>query len=352
MPTIDFTVEGLTKLAAAPGTRVEYRSRRHAGLALRVSGPTAKYPDGRKIFSTVYRFGAEQQRDTYHPPYSQLSLTEAIKRWKGTIAAVETGTNPAAVKRERRMAAKPREPDTVRRVVQRYVKDHLSTLSLTHYTNTKHYFDEYVLPRWGDRAIGTITRDDARDLIQEVLDTGKRVTANRLQATLTALFNWAVSELQCIAASPLTGLKRRHIEVARERHLGDAEIVIVWRGAERLEYPAGPYMRMLTALGQRREETAKMRLVNIDADWVWEIPREDTKPGRTHRVTLPPIARAIINDCRRAIADNVAQDCRETGRPLPAAMPDLDFVFAGRYGGHLSSYSLAKHRIDAAIEAY
>ena len=352
MPTIDFTAEGLKKLSAPPGERIEYRSSRHAGLTLRVSGPTAKYPAGRKIFSTLYRFGAEQQRDTYHPPYPELNLTDAIKYWRRTIAAVETGTNPAVVKRERRLATKPRQPDTVRQVEQRYRKEHLANLSANHYTNTTHLFDEYLLPSWGNRDIATITRDDARDLIQDVLDTGKRVTANRLQSAVSALFRWAVAELQCIASSPFDGLRRRHIEVARERHLDDAEIVIVWRGAERLEYPAGPYMRMLTALGQRRKESAKMRLVNIHADWVWEIPREDTKPGRTHRVTLPSIARAIIDDCRRAVADNIARECRETGRPLPETMPGLDFVFAGRYGGHFSSYSLAKRRVEAEIEKY
>jgi integrase len=189
-------------------------------------------------------------------------------------------------------------------------------------------------------------------LLQEPLDRGLRVTANRLQSAGNALFRWAVTELQCIPNSPFDGLKRRHIEVARERHLDDAEIAVVWRAAERLAYPAGPYMRMLTALGQRRKETALMRLVNIDVDWVWEIPREDTKPGRAHRLTLPPFARAIIDDCRNAVINNITQECREAGRSLAETMPDLDFVFAGRYGGHFSSYSLTKRKVDAEIEKY
>jgi integrase len=351
MPTIDFTVEGLKKLSAPPGERIEYRSRRHAGLTLRVSGPTAKYPAGRKIFSTVYRFGAEQQRDTYHPPYPELNLTEAIKYWRRTIAAVETGTNPAAVKRERRLGKPKKQLQTVATALAEYTREKSDQWSNNHRIGVMHDFDAYILPKLGRYPLTSITRDDVRELLQEIIDSGKGRTTNHVQTTLTTFFNWTVDEAQYLTASPLQGLKRKFRETARDNTLTDDGLTAVLAGARRLPYPYGPYVQALIGTGQRRTEIAKMRASNISGG-VLTIPGADTKNRKAHRVPLPPFVLAVLDDARREVEENIRRHCTETGRPIPEVAPGFDYIFGGRYKGSFTAFSLCKRMLDAAIEAF
>ena len=79
------------------------------------------------------------------------------------------------------------------------------------------------------------------------------------------------------------------------------KIRLVWRGAESLGYPHGPYFRLLLATAQRRKETATIcwRPDINEAEALWMIPAESTKPNRVHLVPLSGLAIKILAECPR-----------------------------------------------------
>ena len=84
------------------------------------------------------------------------------------------------------------------------------------------------LAEWHDRQIADITRADTKELLREKARTAP-ISANRFQALISKIFNWAVKE-ELIAASPAMQLDRPGGERrTRERSLlGADEIRTAW----------------------------------------------------------------------------------------------------------------------------
>jgi integrase len=194
-----------------------------------------------------------------------------------------------------------------------------------------------VAEKWSSRPVKEIRRVDIVHLLEAVAVTAP-VAANRMKAALSGLFNRAI-ELGILEVNPCWRVRSR-MEVPRERVLTHDEIRKLWtacesakeiRRAEDEGNPApfsGQVARLLQTLlvcGQRSGETAAMRWhdLEIPADWQtdrravawWQIPREQTKNKRGHRVFLTTAAVELLRECK-------------------AAAPESEFVFGrGASGG-------------------
>ena len=326
--------------------REEWRFPERNGLTVRV------YPDGRKVFYVGYRFGARQERVRLMPDYPELGCVGATKQWQKILADVILGTNPAQIRRDRRLESEPKvQPKTLSTARAEYLREKSDQWSDNHRVSVTHAFDAYILPKLGKYPLVAITRDDIRQLIQEIIDSGKGRTANIVHTTLVAFFNWAVDEPQYLSASPVQRLKRRHKEEPRDRTLSDKELVAIIGGARRLPYPHGGYMLTLLGSAQRRTEVAKLRASNIDGN-VWIITRPDAKNRKAHRVPLPPFVLAVLEGARREVDANIQRFCQETGRPVPEVTPGFDYIFGGRYRGRITSFSACKEKLDRGIEEF
>jgi integrase len=156
--------------------------------------------------------------------------------------------------------------------------------------DTQRYLNKYVIPKWGNRLIGEITRRDVRDILEGVVDDSP-VTANRLHSQIRKFFGWAV-EHEIISVSPVASVKPPADEHAREHVLSDAEVSRVWRGAEEMGWPFGPIVHLLLLTGQRRGEVAGMLWAELDLEnALWTLPGTRTKNGRLHEV---PLSRQVI----------------------------------------------------------
>jgi integrase len=326
--------------------REEWRFPERNGLTVRV------YANGRKAFYVGFRFGKSQERVRLLPDYPALGCTSATKQWQRILADVVLGINPAQVRRDRRLESEPKaQPKTLSTVWGEYLREKSDGWSDNHRTSVSHAFNAYILPKLGKYSLAAITRDDIRELIQEILDRGKGRTANVVHTSLTTFFNWAVDEPQYLTASPVQRLKRRHKDEPRDRTLTDQELVAIIGGARRLPYPHGSYVLALLGSAQRRSEVSKMRSSNID-NGVWTIIRPDSKNRRAHRVPLPPFVLAVLEDARREIDANIRRHCEETNRPVPEVAPGFDYIFGSRYRGRITSFSAVKAKLDAEIEAF
>jgi hypothetical protein len=113
----------------------------------------------------------------------------------------------------------------------------------------------HMLRKWGSRSIHEITRRDVHDLLDGVGSSAGPIAANRTLAAVRKMFAWAVSR-DIVPSSPCTGVPPPSVEVSRDRILSDDELRLAWRASREIEYPFGPFVRMLILSLQRRDEVA------------------------------------------------------------------------------------------------
>src|SRR5262249_60537209 len=86
-----------------------------------------------------------------------------------------------------------------------------------------------------------------------------------VHAHLHRLFRWSVGR-GIIESSPLADLPKPGAAVKRDRVLTDAELAIVWKATNQIEWPFGPIFKLLILTGARREEIGALRWSEIRDD--------------------------------------------------------------------------------------
>lgn len=184
----------------------------------------------------------------------------------------------------------------------------------------------HVFPAWRDRKIVDIRRADVRDLLERLEGA---VLPNRVLSLVKTIFRFALSR-DWIDVSPAEGIRKPQVEQERDRVLTMSDVAQIWKAAELLGYPFGPYIRLLVLTAQRRTEVAGMRWADLDLDaTTWTIPAADTKGDRRHYVPLSTVAVEIL-----------------------AALPRLGVhVFTTDGRTHMTNYSKLKAKLDGFITA-
>lgn len=274
--------------AAKPGAnRREISDGGQDGLFLIVQ------PSGAKSWALRYRAEGKPVKLTLGQ-WPAMTLAKARGSAAEALEAVKAGDDPAAKKRAEkitRLEADLSERDKVKTLVSQYDKRHLSSLRTG--AMVRRELDRFVVPAWGERDIRTIAKRDLIDLLDEIADSGRLTTANRLRAYLSGFLNWCV-ERDILAMSPAIGVKPAKKEESRERVLSDDEIRWLWQACETIEKPWGPFIKVLLLTGQRRGEVAAMRETEI-AGATWHLDAKRTKNGRAHDVPLSDAALAALS---------------------------------------------------------
>jgi integrase len=142
-----------------------------------------------------------------------------------------------------------------------------------------------------DRRFGEINRAALASLLAEIEKRGA-VTRNRVRASLSALWSYAIAEGLC-ENNPVQGTRRAE-ERPRDRVLTRDEIAALWRGLPPTRF--GDIVRLLLLTGQRRSEIADLRRdeIILDAEPRIVLSAARTKSDRAHIVPLAPQAIAIL----------------------------------------------------------
>jgi len=319
MARIRLTQAAVEKVRPPADGRIELFDTHLPGFGLRVSA------GGHKAWVLFYRVGKRQRRYTVGTFAALPKVEDARERARELLRDVARGIDPA----DATAAEPPPPPVTVRALAADFIERHAKPRNRT-WRGTERILALHVLPTWGERAVGGITRRDVRDLLDRLADQGHPVVANRVLAAVRKMFNWAV-EREALPAAPTAGVKAPGKETQRERVLDDAELRAVWRAAEGVGGVAGAFVRLLILTGQRRDEVARMRWVDLDLDKrVWTLPREMTKADRTHEVPLAPLAVEVLGTLPRS--GDYAISTTGGRRPI-------------------SGYSKVKARVDKLVEA-
>jgi integrase len=274
---------------------------------------------GSRSWVLMYRMtGGGPKRRMTLGTYPMLSLAEARQGAGEALQMVERGVDPAAEKKAAAKRAGPsaalvRSADTVASVAAEYLERH-ARRNTRRPDEVARLFRLHLLPTLGDRDITTVTRRDIRDLIDRIIDAGKPVQANRVQAATHALLVWAVGR-EIIEINPAAGLRRQTKETARDRVLTNDELRAVWNAIDGLGYPAGPLFKLLILTAARRDEVRKMRWSEIDFQkGVWTLPADRSKNGVAHSIPLSTVAREVLGEMPR--------------------FPGVDYVFSAKGSGY------------------
>lgn len=254
-------------------------------------------PSGAKAWALRYRFAGKPAKLTLGR-WPIMGLSDARAAAADALGKIEAGQNPAAEKKATKAAkleAQLSERDLVKTLLGQFQKRHLSKLKSGEHA--WQFLERFVLPAWGDRDIHNISKRDLIDLLDEIADSGRMTTANRVLAHTRKFLNWCV-ERDVLGASPAAGVKPPAKEASRDRVLSDNEIRWFWKACDRIGQPWGPMAKLLLLTGQRLNEVAQTTDAEITGD-LWHLSNDRTKNGRAHDVPLSDAARAVLSEVER-----------------------------------------------------
>lgn len=285
------TTKAVEAAKADPDRRYEIPDPALAGLYLVVQ------PSGVKSWALRYRFGGRTAKLTLGR-WPLLGLSDARAAASVAVEKIERGRDPSAEKKATKAArldAQLAERDKIKTLVPLYAVRHLAMLKSG--ATVRRELDRHVVSAWGERDIQTITRRDVIDLLDEIADSGRGITANRVRAYLGTFFTWAV-EREVIAANPALSVKPVAKEISRDRVLTDDEIRWFWRACDTVGFPWGPLGKMLLLTGQRLGEVAGMADSEIHGA-LWHLPASRTKNKRSHDVPLSSASLTVLEAVER-----------------------------------------------------
>ena len=149
-----------------------------------------------------------------------------------------------------------------------------------------------LFPTWRAVRATEIRRRDIRTLIEKIAERPAPSMANRTQALIHKMFNFAISH-EIVEFNPCAQLE--HPVKERARILTDAEFRQFWSvlDGERPHLAAAFRLRLITA--QRGGEVHGRRWEDIELDGRWQtIPGSVAKNGLAHRVPLSDLAMEVL----------------------------------------------------------
>jgi integrase len=315
----------LIKKLPLPDKRREAPDGKIAGLYLILQ------PSGAKSWALRYRAGGIPKKLTIGP-YPAIDLATARKRAQEALGDVAGGKDPAAIKRASRGAARAEreaQVDRVEHVVELFIERHAKPKTRD-WRETERMLTKEVVSRWSGRRLSQITRAHVNEMLDEIIDRGAPIHANRVFAQLRKMSRWAVSR-GIIERSPCEGMTAPSPETRRDRVLSDDEIRLVWQAFESIGWPFGPIGKLLLLTGARRDEVAALEWREVDlAARTWTLPAARSKNKRPHEIPLSDAAVEILAALLRVEGN-------------------AGFVFTTTGKTAVSGFSRAKAQIDAAI---
>ncbi len=254
------------------------------GFGLRVA------PSGRKTFIYLYRFQGKPRRLTIGV-YPRVSLADARGHVTKALEKLDKGIDPGAEKIAARKALRDAESfeELAYQWVERWAKPNRKT-----WEEAERQLETDAIPAWGKKKAYDIKQKDVIALVEQIMDRGSPIMANRTLGLLKQVFKFGVQR-GIIDASPAVAIDKPAKETRSDRVLSETEIRAFWIGLDKsmMTDDVKTALRLCLVTAQRRGEVAGMRRSEIDGDW-WVIPKERSKNGKAHRVPLSPFAKRLI----------------------------------------------------------
>jgi integrase len=222
--------------------------------------------------------------------HGRLTPDTARQRARQLLGSVAMGTDPFA----QSLSSEAFGPE-----VARYLERRKASIKPKTYIEVTRHLTKYCAPLAGLK-LADIDRRKVATLLAEVETTSGIVSRNRVRASLSAFFSFAVAE-GLVEHNPVTGTLRANEGGSRERVLSHEEIVKLWRGLRDERFD--DIVRLLLLTGQRREEIGGLRWGEVGKGTI-TLPPERVKNSRVHCLPLSRQALAIIERQPRRNSDD------------------------------------------------
>lgn len=289
-------------------------------------------PAGNRVYLVQYRLNGragKTRRVTIGNHGSPWTPSTARTEAGRLLIAVRQGVDIAEQKNERkRVATELGFCAYAERFVTGYLKEHW----VSSWRDAESALNRHAVPVLGNKPLPSISRGDLRSVLDQL--RGKVAARRYLYAVLSRLFKWAISQGDLDRHSnPFADMEPPPASVSRDRTLEDWELRLAWQASYSLTKPYGAIVRLLAALGQRRDEVGELDWHELNrANREWNIPKERTKNKLPHTVPLPGLAITELD----ALAGG-------------DKWPKRGLVFASAANTPPSGYSKAKRRLDALM---
>jgi integrase len=304
--------------APAKGTTLLYDDQ-VKGFGVRIFTPTDRHPRGARAFFLNYTLNGIERRYTIgrYPDWSVVAAREEARELRKRI---DKGEDITAEKRARAEAA------TVKHLGARYM-EHLAGKPIKTQHDCGRHIDQQILPfkpttrspKMGDRLVADIHSGDVEALHKAITKAGHPVLANRVLATLSAMFTLAMKPKAdedkawrpVGLGNPCKGVARNH-EDGRERFFSEAEIARIsdalneYSNAKRVNSVvtrsakvAANLIRFIMLTGCRPGEAKLAKWSEVDEQpGFWIKPSSHTKQKKTHKLALSPPAIELLERMR------------------------------------------------------
>ena len=280
----DRFIEALRPKAA----RYEVWDESRKGFGVRVT------PRAVKSFVWVYHFNGRPRRLTFGT-YPRISLADAGVKLAAAKNLLAKGIDPGSRAVAEHEA--DRHAETVAELVAAYLERYARPRKRSAFEDER-MLRKDVLPRWGRRKAKDITRRDVVRLLNEIVDRGAPIQANRTLTILRRMFKFAVGQA-ILDKSPCDQVEAPSSENERNRALSDEEIRLFWRALDTasMEPNARRILRLMLVTGQRKGEVLGIHTREIDhVKALWALPVERAKNGREHLIPLSASALQILTE--------------------------------------------------------
>jgi integrase len=274
---------------------------------------------GARTWVFQYKYGDKHQRMKLGT-LPGLTLEKARAKARAYREQADDGGNPAAARNENRQRAN----ETFGKEATRFLARQKAKLKPRSYVELDRHINKRAKPLHG-LVLAGIDRRRISTLLSQVTDSHGPIAANRLRASLSTFFAWAIRE-GMLDTNVVVGTNRTD-EVARDRVLSADELREIWTALPSDDY--GAIVKLLILTGQRREEIGALRWseINFDRDMI-VFPAARTKNKREHEIPMSDAVRELLEPRDR--------------------QADRDLVF-GTGKGPFAGWSNAKEALDARV---
>jgi len=198
-----------------------------------------------------------------------------------------------------------REAETVKGLVEEYLNKHAKVKKRS-WEEDQRMLEKDVLPAWGNRKAKDITRRDIIALLDQIVDRGAPIAANRTLGVIRRMFSFGVSR-GLLQASPCIEIEPPGKEKSRDRALKEDEIKIFWFGLDnaKMDPKTKLALKLILTTMQRKGEVVNAEWSEFDLkkNW-WTIPADKSKNKLAHQVYLSSLALGLIDDIRKLSGDS------------------------------------------------
>lgn len=181
-----------------------------------------------------------------------VSLSEARREARRLMADIQAGVDPTAT------------PEGSGVNLEDALDEHIRTRELRPRTESEYrYHLQKYLKRFRRRAVADISRQECRDLLDDLTRRHGRTTAAAVMRTLRAAINSAMRTDETIARNPVDAVR---IPVPPRRQVEELDVADFWRRTEALSPLMRDLSRALLLTGARRATLLNVRREDVDLD--------------------------------------------------------------------------------------